>query len=116
MWQRVQLLCQRFGASQVRGGGDVDHPKDDYDRCGSHGGRSGVARRKNAGSGAGVVTVFDHAKLDASFANSLAKGDSAPLWSQNRGAGDAYAHSSSVQPHGGTTARQFMTCVLVSDE
>jgi hypothetical protein len=74
------------------------------------------AAQENAGSGAGVVTVFDHAKLDASFANSLAKGDSAPLWSQNRGAGDAYAHSSSVQPHGGTTARQFMTCVLVSDE
>jgi hypothetical protein len=49
------------------------------------------AAQENAGSGAGVVTVFDHAKLDASFANSLAKGDTAPLWSQNRGAGDAYA-------------------------
>ena len=24
----------------------MDHPKDDYDRCGSHRGRSGVARRK----------------------------------------------------------------------
>jgi hypothetical protein len=37
--------------------------------------------QENEGSGAGVVTVFDHAKLDASFGNSLAKGDSVPLWS-----------------------------------
>jgi len=31
----------------------------------------GSVAQENAGSGAGVVTVFDHAKLDASFANSL---------------------------------------------
>jgi hypothetical protein len=38
--------------------------------------------QENASSGAGVVTVFDHAKLDASFATALAKGESAPLWSR----------------------------------
>jgi hypothetical protein len=38
---------------------------------------------ENAGSGAGVVTVFDHAKLDTLFANALAKGASVPLWSRS---------------------------------
>jgi hypothetical protein len=42
---------------------------------------AGVAQEK-AGSGAGVVTVFDHTKLEASFATALAKGESAPLWSR----------------------------------
>ena len=51
--------------------------------------------QENAGSGAGVVTVFDHAKLDASFANSLAKGGSAPLWSRTSsyGTSDVGVHS-----------------------
>jgi hypothetical protein len=40
------------------------------------------AAQENAGSGAGVVTVFDHAKLDTLFANALAKGASVPLWSR----------------------------------
>jgi mannose-6-phosphate isomerase-like protein (cupin superfamily) len=38
--------------------------------------------QENAASGVGVVTVFDHAKLDASFVNALANGGTAPLWSR----------------------------------
>ena len=37
------------------------------------------AAQENAASGVGVVTVFDHAKLDASFASALANGGTAPL-------------------------------------
>jgi mannose-6-phosphate isomerase-like protein (cupin superfamily) len=49
--------------------------------------------QENAGSGAGVVTVFDRAKLEASFANSLAKGESAPLWSQTSSYGTSVVTS-----------------------
>ena len=96
----------------------MDHPKDDYDRCGSHGGRSGVARRKNAGSGAGVVTVFDHAKLDASFANSLAKGDSAPLWSQTSSNGTSVVgvrsrDSTTPCPPQGCSHKGYVAMVIV---
>jgi hypothetical protein len=33
-----------------------------------------VEAQESAASGAGIATVFDHTKLDASFANALAKG------------------------------------------
>ena len=38
--------------------------------------------QENAAPGVGVATVFDHAKLDASFAKALANGGTAPLWSR----------------------------------
>jgi mannose-6-phosphate isomerase-like protein (cupin superfamily) len=38
--------------------------------------------QENTTSGVSVVTVFDHAKLDTSFADALANGGSAPLWSR----------------------------------
>src|SRR5258708_27350073 len=51
--------------------------------------------QENAPSGAGVVTVFDHAKLDTSFAKALANGGAAPLWSRTSsyGTSDVSAHS-----------------------
>lgn len=46
-------------------------------------------------SGAGVVTVFDHTKLDASFVRALANGGTAPLWSRTSsyGTSDVSVHS-----------------------
>jgi hypothetical protein len=51
--------------------------------------------QENAASGAGVVTIYDHAKLDASFAKALANGGSAPLWSKTSsyGTSDVSVHS-----------------------
>jgi mannose-6-phosphate isomerase-like protein (cupin superfamily) len=51
--------------------------------------------QENAASGAGVVTVFDHAKLDPSFAKALANGGTAPLWSRTSsyGTSDVSVHS-----------------------
>ena len=51
--------------------------------------------QENAASGAGVVTVFDHAKLDASFVKALANGGTAPLWSRTSsyGTSDVSVHS-----------------------
>ena len=51
--------------------------------------------QENAASGVGVVTVFDHAKLDASFAKALANGGTAPLWSRTSsyGTSDVSVHS-----------------------
>jgi hypothetical protein len=53
------------------------------------------AAQENAASGAGVVTVFDHTKLDASFIKALANGGSAPLWSRTSsyGTSDVSVHS-----------------------
>ena len=54
----------------------------------------GVAQ-ESAGSGVGVATVFDHTKLDASFAKALANGGSSPLWSRTSSSGtsDVSLHS-----------------------
>jgi mannose-6-phosphate isomerase-like protein (cupin superfamily) len=54
----------------------------------------GVAQ-ENAASGVGVVTVFDHTKLDASFVKALANGGTAPLWSRTSsyGTSDVSVHS-----------------------
>ena len=51
------------------------------------------AAQENAG--AGVATVFDHAKLDAAFAAALAKGGSAQVWSRTSsyGTSDVSVHS-----------------------
>jgi mannose-6-phosphate isomerase-like protein (cupin superfamily) len=51
--------------------------------------------QENAASGVGVATVFEHTKLDASFAKALANGGSAPLWSRTSsyGTSDVSVHS-----------------------
>jgi len=51
--------------------------------------------QENGASGAGVATVFDHAKLDASFVNALANGGSARVWSRTSsyGTSDVSVHS-----------------------
>jgi mannose-6-phosphate isomerase-like protein (cupin superfamily) len=51
--------------------------------------------QETAAAGVGVVTVFDHAKLDASFAKALAGGGTAPLWSRTSGyrTSDVSVHS-----------------------
>ena len=51
--------------------------------------------QENSPSGVGVVTVFDHAKLDASFAKALTNGGAAPLWSRTSsyGTSDVSVHS-----------------------
>jgi mannose-6-phosphate isomerase-like protein (cupin superfamily) len=76
------------------------------------------AAQENAGSGAGVVTVFDHAKLDASFANSLAKGDSAPLWSQTSSNGTSVVgvrsrDSTTPCPPQGCSHKGYVAMVIV---
>src|SRR5437868_6602555 len=57
--------------------------------------RAESAAQTNAAPGVGVVTVFDHAKLDASFATALANGGAAPLWSRTSsyGTSDVSVHS-----------------------
>jgi len=51
--------------------------------------------QENAATGAGVATVFDHAKLDAAFAKALAAGGSAQVWSRTSsyGTSDVSVHS-----------------------
>jgi hypothetical protein len=53
------------------------------------------APQENAAAGVGVVTVFDHTKLDTSFAKALANGGTAPLWSRTSsyGTSDVSLHS-----------------------
>lgn len=49
-------------------------------------------------SGAGIITVFDHQKLDSSFARALENAGSDPIWSHTSGAGTytVSAHSRSA--------------------
>ena len=51
--------------------------------------------QENGAFGVGVATVLDHAKLDASFADALAKGGSARIWSRTSSYGttDVSVHS-----------------------
>jgi mannose-6-phosphate isomerase-like protein (cupin superfamily) len=44
--------------------------------------------RAQAGSSAGIITVFDHAKLDASFSKAIANGGSDLLWAHSSSQGD----------------------------
>jgi hypothetical protein len=73
----------------------------------------------NAASGVGVVTVFDHAKLDASFANALANGGTAPLWSRTSsyGTSDVGVHSresaKSACPPQGCSHKGYTAVVIV---
>ena len=75
--------------------------------------------QENAASGVGVVTVFDHAKLDASFAKALADGGRAPLWSRTSsyGTSDVSVHSresaNSACPPQGCSHKGFTAVVIV---
>jgi mannose-6-phosphate isomerase-like protein (cupin superfamily) len=77
------------------------------------------AAQENAASGAGVVTVFDHAKLDSSFANALAKGGTAPIWSRTSsyGTSEVSAHSrettNSACPQQGCSHKGYTAVVIV---
>src|SRR5262245_58951123 len=51
--------------------------------------------QESAALGVAVATVFDHTKLDESFAKALANGGTAPLWSRTSsyGTSDVSVHS-----------------------
>jgi hypothetical protein len=65
------------------------------------------------------VTVFDHGKLDASFASALARGGTAPLWSRTSsyGTSDVSVHSresaNSACPPQGCSHKGFTAVVIV---
>jgi len=71
-------------------------------------------------SGVGVVTVFDHTKLDSSFAQALAKGGTAPLWSRTSsyGTSDVSVHSrestKSACPAQGCSHKVYTAVVIVT--
>jgi hypothetical protein len=74
----------------------------------------------NAASGAGVVTIFDHAKLDASFAKALASGGTAPIWDRTSGYGksEVSVHSrestNSSCPQQGCSHKNYTAVVIVT--
>jgi mannose-6-phosphate isomerase-like protein (cupin superfamily) len=75
--------------------------------------------QENAALGVGVVTVFDHAKLDPLFANALANGGTAPLWSRTSsyGTSDVSVHSrdsaKSECPPQGCSHKGYTAVVIV---
>jgi mannose-6-phosphate isomerase-like protein (cupin superfamily) len=77
------------------------------------------AVQRNSASGAGVVTVFDHGKLDASFAKALANGGTAPLWSRTSsyGMSNVSVHSresaNSACPLQGCSHKGYTAVVIV---
>jgi hypothetical protein len=68
----------------------------------------------------GVVTVFDHAKLDSLFADALANGGTAPLWSRTSSSGmfNVSAHSresdNSACPTEGCSHKGYTAVVIVT--
>src|SRR3979409_1981839 len=76
--------------------------------------------QENAASGVGIVTVFDHAKVDASFAKALANGGTAPLWSRTSsyGTSDVSGHSresaNSACPSQGCSHKTYTAVVIVT--
>jgi mannose-6-phosphate isomerase-like protein (cupin superfamily) len=76
--------------------------------------------QENAAASVGVVTLFDHAKLDASFANALAKGGTAPLWSRTSsyGTSEVSVHSrestTSACPSQGCSHKGYTAVVIVT--
>lgn len=69
----------------------------------------------------GVVTVFDHTKLDALFGAALAKGGSAPLWDRTSPSGttsDVSMHSrestKSACPAQGCSHKNYTAVVVVT--
>jgi len=79
-----------------------------------------AAAQENAGRVVGVVTVFDHANLDASFAKALANGGTAPLWSRtsNYGTSEVSVHSresaKSACPAQGCSHKNYTAVVIVT--
>ena len=75
--------------------------------------------QENAASGVGVATVFDHAKLDASFAKALANGGSERVWSRTSsyGTSDVSVHSrastNSACPQQGCSHKVYTAVVIV---
>jgi quercetin dioxygenase-like cupin family protein len=75
---------------------------------------------QESASGAGVVTVFDHTKLDASFAKALANGGTQPLWSRtsNYGTSEVSVHSresvNSACPTQGCSHKTYTAVVIVT--
>ena len=75
--------------------------------------------QQNAASGAGVVTVFDHARLDTAFAKALSNGGTAPLWSRTSsyGTSDVSVHSresnNSACPPQGCSHKAYTAVVIV---
>ena len=73
-----------------------------------------------AAPGTGIVTVFDRAKLDATFADALAKGGTAPLWSHtaNGVTTDVSVHSRestmSACPQQGCSHKNYTAVVIVT--
>jgi len=82
--------------------------------------RSYAAENALSPSEVGVVTVFDHAKLDASFAKALASGGTAPLWARtsNYGTSDVSVHSrantTSPCPTQGCSHKNYTAVVIVT--
>jgi len=76
--------------------------------------------QENTAAGVGVVTVFDRAKLDGSFANALANGGTAPLWSRTSsyGTSDVSVHSrestNSACPTQGCSHKVYTAVVIVT--
>ena len=76
--------------------------------------------QENAASGVGVATVFDHAKLDASFGSALANGGSARVWSRTSsyGTSDVSVHSresaKSACPPQGCSHKGYTAVVIVT--
>ena len=70
-------------------------------------------------SDVGLVTVFDHAKLDASFAKALASGGTAPIWARTSsyGTSDVSVHSrantTSLCPAQGCSHKAYTAVVIV---
>jgi len=79
------------------------------------------AAEQNVSAGVGVVTLFDHTKLDASFAKALANGGTAPLWSRTSsyGTSDVSVHSrestkSACAPQGCSHKNYTAVVIVVS--
>jgi hypothetical protein len=78
------------------------------------------AALENSAAGVGIVTVFDHTKLDASFAKALANRGTAPLWSRTSsyGTSDVSVHSrestKSACPTQGCSHKNYTAVVIVT--
>jgi len=76
--------------------------------------------QETARSDIGLVTVFDHAKLDAAFGKALASGGTAPVWSRTSryGTTDVSVHSresaKSACPAQGCSHKVYTAVVIVT--
>lgn len=82
--------------------------------------QKGSIAQVNAFSATGVVTVFDHTKLDEAFARALANGGTAPLWSRTSsyGTSEVSVHSresaKSACPVQGCSHKNYTAVVIVT--